>query len=525
MSMRPLRRLLGSKLVRDERGISLIMAMGVLGVLSISAASVVFFSNSGARAAHYAKNSDKAYKLAEAGVNRSLAVLYNQNPLDPAILPSTTETLEGGTVTWSGTFTQIPVSSPFWTLTATATTPNPSGGTDITRTVTATVPVSVNVTGSLLNDSWNFIYTSNTSTGCDVTLDQAVNFQSPLYVSGNLCMNTPSAITAGPLVVHGSVRLDQNSNIGTSGSPLSSIQIGGETSIAGSPTITGCRFKTETVHFACRNGAPPNPATRTGDQIWMTGLAQSTTASPVSLPSSPPSYSRPGADFVNWYGLASPGPKIPCATSSGVPGNGTGSWSTGFDNDGVKNTSAPLFDLIPSTSYSCVTAGGELSWNATTQVLTIRGVVYIDGHAKMDRNIGVVEYNGQGALYLSGTFQLQDAKLCAVKTGSDCDWNAWNPANEMFVIVAEGTNGPSPMPNNDSIFLRSTQFQGALYAESLIEFDTGTETQSPMVGDTVINGNTVITRPFTTPINVPVGLPGQTVVSPGVLGTPTILPD
>ena len=87
------RRLLGSKLVRDERGISLIMAMGILGVLSISAASVVFFANSGARSAQYAKNSDKAYKLAEAGVNRALAVLYNQNPLDPAVLPATAETL------------------------------------------------------------------------------------------------------------------------------------------------------------------------------------------------------------------------------------------------------------------------------------------------------------------------------------------------------------------------------------------------------------------------------------------------
>ena len=245
----------------------------------------------------------------------------------------------------------------------------------------------------------------------------------------------------------------------------------------------------------------------------------------MNLPTGPPTYPRPDADFTDWYSLASPGPKIGCAQTTGVPGNGTGSWSTGFDNDTVKNTSAPLFDLIPTTSYSCVTAGGELSWNATTQVLTIKGIVYIDGHAKMDRNIGVVEYDGRGALYLSGTFQLQNAKLCAVKTGSNCDWNAWNPANEMLAIVAEGTNGPVPMPASDSIFLRSTQFQGALYAEGLIEFDTSTETQGPMIGDTVINGNTVITRPFTTPINVPVGLPGQTVGSPGVLGTPTILPD
>ena len=516
--MRTLRRL-----IRDESGFSLIMAMGILAVLSTAGATLIFYSNSNARSSHYAKNSTTAYDLAEAGVNRALAVLYNQNSLDPNILPATTEDMQGGTVTWSGSFNQL--SSPaLWTITSTATTPNPTGGTDITRTVTATVPVTLNVTGSLVMGAWNYIYTSNKTTGCDVVLDQSVNFQSPLYVSGNLCMNTPSSVSAGPLIVHGSVHLDVNTNIGTSGSPISLIQIGGETALS-SYSLTGCQSKSNTKHFACKNGASPNPATRNGDDIWKTGLAQSTTASPVDLPSAPPTYPAPVADFVNWYNLASPGPKIACATSSGVPGNGTGSWATGFDTDGIKNRNAPLFDLIPSSSYSCVTAGGELSWNATTQVLTIKGVVYIDGDAKMDRNIGVVEYNGQGALFLSGTFQLQNAKLCAVKSGSNCDWNAWNPANEMFAIVADGTNGPSPMPTNDSVFLRSTQFQGALYATSLIEFDTSTETMAPMIGDTVVNGNSVITRPFTTPINVPVGLPGQPVVSPGVPGTPTILPD
>jgi len=42
----------------DESGISLIMVMGILGVFSITAASLMAYSSSNARSAHYQKNSE-----------------------------------------------------------------------------------------------------------------------------------------------------------------------------------------------------------------------------------------------------------------------------------------------------------------------------------------------------------------------------------------------------------------------------------------------------------------------------------
>ena len=63
--------------LRREEGITLIMAVGILSVLSISGATVVYTSTSSARAAEYSSDNGTAYDLAEAGVNEMMAVLSN----------------------------------------------------------------------------------------------------------------------------------------------------------------------------------------------------------------------------------------------------------------------------------------------------------------------------------------------------------------------------------------------------------------------------------------------------------------
>src|SRR6266516_7341024 len=69
-----------SHLVRDEQGIALVMAMGIMLVLAITLASVVFLTSSSARDAHRSNASQKAYDLAEAGINNALAVLNANYP-------------------------------------------------------------------------------------------------------------------------------------------------------------------------------------------------------------------------------------------------------------------------------------------------------------------------------------------------------------------------------------------------------------------------------------------------------------
>ena len=519
------------RLFRDERGVSLLMAVAVLGVLSISAASLIAYSNSNARSAHYSKRSASAYGLAEAGINRALAVLYNTGnwALRPDLLPSTTETLEGGTVTWSGTLNQLPLNAPSWTLTATGTTSNPTGGDPITRTVTATVPVTITTTSTSENTSWNYVV-STADNGvnaldtmdeddCDMTIGQNTDTTSPVYVFGDLCMESPSSIyggTGSTLYVKGDVWLfGQNVNIGTSATGLDTVGFARE-----------CKWWNKTIHSPCNNGDGPNPATRNGDSIWVTDYAQSTTLATVPLPDIVPDITPPTADFDSWYEFAGLGPYSGCVLESGVPGNGTGSWATAFDDSAkVRNNNMPVFDLDPGADYSCQSSSGTLSWNNTTNTLTVSGSVFIDGSAKIDSG-GTITYLGLGAIYLSGSLLIQQTNLCAVTTGSDCDWdvNAWDPNSTLLVFVTDGQGGNNPVPSDRGMLLRQTHFQGVLWSQYDIELDTSTDTEGPMVAPEVHIGNTVEARIFPSPVTVPFGLPGQTIVYP-VVGSPTIIPD
>ena len=139
-----------SRVVRDERGIALIMAMGIMLILTVALTTVIFLTASGARDASRTNSGEKAYAIAEAGLNNALAQLAPHYPtFTPAGLSSwvspTTQAYPGGgacsgttdCVAWTGTF-----SGSDWTLTGTGTVFNPSGGTSIARTVSAKLHVT-----------------------------------------------------------------------------------------------------------------------------------------------------------------------------------------------------------------------------------------------------------------------------------------------------------------------------------------------------------------------------------------------
>jgi Tfp pilus assembly protein PilX len=80
------------RLFRRQDGISLVMAVGVLGVLSMSGATMIQYANSNNRSSEYSKANGSAYDLAEAGINEMTSILSNpqNNALNPYLLPSTT---------------------------------------------------------------------------------------------------------------------------------------------------------------------------------------------------------------------------------------------------------------------------------------------------------------------------------------------------------------------------------------------------------------------------------------------------
>jgi hypothetical protein len=213
----------------------------------------------------------------------------------------------------------------------------------------------------------------------------------------------------------------------------------------------------------------------------------------------------PVADYTTWYANANPGPKHPCSTLSGTPPT--------WDNNTVKDNSvSTIFNLTPASSYSCVVPNtGELTWNATTKTLTVSGTMYVDGSVTIS-NGAMNQYNGQSTLYLTGTFYMTSgSKLCGSVSGSNCDWNAWNPNTELFGVVANGTGGQNPA--GVSIWMYNAQFQGALYGNGTIRPEGTTQTQGPMIASEVELGYNVSTASQTAssfPLitTIPSGFPG-----------------
>ena len=78
--------------LRDERGISLVVALGITMVLSISVGSMVVYTTSSQRQASRSNADQLALALAEAGLNNAMAVLANpdNNALHQDILSNCT---------------------------------------------------------------------------------------------------------------------------------------------------------------------------------------------------------------------------------------------------------------------------------------------------------------------------------------------------------------------------------------------------------------------------------------------------
>ena len=488
------------RLLRRQDGITLVMAVGILGVLTVSGTTLIYYSSTNARSVSYSTANASAYDLAESGINEMMAILSkpDNNALNKYLLGEqsngtvthTTHTYQGGTVEWYGTLTQSVNGSSMWSLTSIGKVANPTGASvsQVTRTLTAKVPVVPTYTQPLNNPAWNFIYSRGTGQTCDMTIQQSVVVQSPLYVAGNLCLTNTASVTSGPLVVQGSLTMSQSANFaGTSTTPLNQLNV-----------RNGCKWKNNALHNPCQQGAGASGF----DNVWATLIGNNPPISPA-----------PTADFDAWYLNSNPGPYYPCLTSSGTPPL--------FDNDQgsaaapsalKRNNSLPTVqDLTPSTSYTCRSSNGELSWNASTKVLTANGTIFIDGSAQI-QNGAVNTYTGSATIYISGTLLIKNSSMCQAVANGQCTTSGWNPAQRMLVFVVNG-NGSGGAPQSqvsggDSVQLVSAYAQGALYATNAIDLGTTSQFDGPLDGSTVMLGQSTSSF-FPGFTFVPAGMPGN----------------
>jgi hypothetical protein len=473
-----MKRSLQQRFVRDERGIALVMSLGVLMVFSISVAAAVTFSTASSQHSRISKSDQLAYGLAEAGINNASAVLNDpdNNALSQTTLPSSeaaanVSTYEGGTVKWWGV-----LSGNKWTIYSKGFVANNPAAT---RLLTAEIPVYTSLRYTPNTVAWNFIYAKKTGDpdGCDEYINNGITLDTPIFVEGNLCLNKDVTLTQGPIVVKGTLRmLTGSSSVGSSASPVTDLHVAGGCMVDGYTT---------SYRIPCKQGSAPG-----GDNVWAS-----------TIDSSPPVVEAPTADFAGWYADAETiNHSSDCTTLSGTPPT--------FDTNSTRDSSVTTTqNLTPTSSYTCrKTVNGatvaELSWDNTTKTLTVAGTVFIDGSVRIN-NGALNRYDGKAALYLSGWFQIDaSVSMCAVDSGGSCAWESWDPNTEMLAVVADGSNAGWGIT-----MASSSNFQGAFYATYGVRLNSSTRFDGPIVGSEIDLTNSVITSDFPTIESLPESMP------------------
>ncbi|MEX2645388.1 MAG: pilus assembly PilX N-terminal domain-containing protein [Gaiellaceae bacterium] len=503
-----LRRLSGR--LRDERGMTLPLALAMLMVLSLTTAGTIVYTSSNQRHSSQSRAEQEALNLAEAGVNNALAVLSHDdtNAADPAALTEPTgtpcpdgtdcfeQTYSTGYVRWKGEWVSEGLTG-HWLIDSWGYADNPSPGlADVRRYLKASVSVVANPSQVVNANGWKFVLAAGTSnaTTCDMVLTQSAQIDSPMYVAGNLCLRQSSRVYEPDpndpvwLVVKGKLEVAQGSvlnqsRVGESSSaPITRAEIGG-----------GCTTNISNASHTC------NPSSPVLDRVWARELLNT-----ASL-----QITKPPADYASYYQNSNPGPTKPC--------NPADANAPIFDNNGVLDLSTGgsvgTISITPATtSYSCIGRDsngvivGRLEWNATTRHMVVSGAIYIDGSVIMDNNT-LITYEGQATLYLSGTFTLQGGsqRFCAAWVGTDCDFNSWAPNEDMLIVVAQGRNA-----DGDSIiFKNAVQWQGGFYAEGNINLGESSLSEGPMMAQTIKIAQSAKIRPLPPMTSVPVGAPGN----------------
>jgi len=434
-----------SRRLVGQAGFALPITIGVSLVLGISGTTSMIYSTENSRGAASSKADERAFSLAEAGLNYAYATLYNApDPTMPGAVPQRSEPAEDGTITWWGTLeTQTNV----WTLAGRGTVPNPAGGAAATRTVRARARVTRSSRGTANNAVWNYIY-AEAPTSC-TTLSNTVNVNVPFYVKGNLCLRNSAQVSGTNTVlrVGGTLTLENSATAGTALSMLAEIHLGG-----------GCRLGAGPITLNC-------------------GPAQSVFGTVVD--NTPTNLVKPPVDLDYWYANAKPGPSQAC-TSGSFPG--------GFDNDGTLNRSlTQAVNLTPASAYDCQVLDaqgnlvGRLSWMpGSPGLLTIAGTIFFDGNILLENSVNAV-YAGRATIYAAGTITMTNSVyLCGV---AGCD-SSWQPDLNLLALVA----GSSTDQVGFSVS-NYTTFQGAIYVVNDYSESNNTNIWGPIIARQVSFAN------------------------------------
>jgi hypothetical protein len=354
----------------EERGMALVMAIGIMAVLGIVGTTAMAYSTSSSTESNQTQSRTSAFSLAEAGINNMMSILElpANNALDPDTLPKCTTnntrysdptatrtatstwlhaTIDGGSVDYCGTLVR---SQALWYVTAIGNAKNPNKTTStVTKTLEATVTVTPTTTQPLNNPVWDYLYAGHTGSSCDQSLPNNINGASRMYVAGNLCLSQNVNLAESTVIVGGNVDVANNASIGANTNMSTRV----ETYVGGN-----CRY-TSGAWTACSGNQDAN-------HIY-SKLSDGTT---IGVNHTAPVIAPPAADFATWYENSIPGPSQSCTTSSGSVPTFDGNYPS------RDNSVTPVVDLTPSSNYYCRVGQGANTTlasavNATQTTITV----------------------------------------------------------------------------------------------------------------------------------------------------------
>ena len=467
--------------LREESGMALVMALAVMLVLTILVTATLAFTSSSSRDASLKQQGQSAYSLAEGGLNQIEAQLYShfydgtgtatnnttlysaswftgagiptsqQSPTSTATCTSTSTCMSWSVASWTPTSSVN--TKGLLVLRGTGRVPNPTGGAQLTRTVTDTVAVQLLPQYVPPPSYWTELYSGSTGQPCDLQLGQTVNANAPIYVAGNLCLTSAASIegSAVTLKVQGNIRLQNGgADIGKT-TRVTSVQVGGGCvkSNNGSYT-TPCPINTSSTDIYDQSGrtTAPAPAVETLPSVDWAGIAANQAGSTVSC--------------TNGVSLSS-------ATFYLTPSSGAG-----------------------SSGYTCtikdpVSGGtaGSISYNSTAHTVALYGYLYFSGNLDLS-NSTPVTYTGVSSFFVAGTVTAANGTvLCVHLASGNCDYaNAtntsssdyWDTTKSVLILESEGL-----------ISSTNLKFQGGMYSATEINLGGGQSgTQGPLVSPQLI---------------------------------------
>ena len=482
---------------RDERGQALILALVSLVVLIISAATVIVMVTSNQDQSRNQRQGAGALSAADAGLDLAANAVGGAGTVTSL---SGSSTVNGSAVTWSAAKTTPATGTPFWTLSATAVSPN--GKTR--RVLQEQMQQTSGTTGTTIPAiyGYGFVmggapsptqYTTNTQVDAYCTSGNAVTIFGgsgaitvPAWINGDFCASGGSNPAIGnpssssPIPVHiGGTMYDQQGptcvigdgpGICSNNGPVASVKI-----------LGGCWNHHVAAKVPCDSNS--QTAVNGGSGVYATSF---TPTDPIPTPSKP---IFDAATELNNYNTASPGPKNACgAGSSGSPPANL------FDSNTTLDGSLGTTDFathMGAGTWVCKTPTGELDWSwsgvrGSVATLGLQGMVFFDGSFTLNGN-DLIKFaqNSRGSIYIDGTMTMtNNASMCSAISGGNCDFSAsWNPnvnpSDPLIFFAAYNRQGA----NFGWSMSGSSGFQGILYTNGGYSLGNGTEMMGSVFAD------------------------------------------